>query len=174
MLGACIDSKQTCGGKLVCGGGSCGGCGGLNQPCCNGDQLGVTCGVPGTRCSFHNGGPRCVACGDANQPCCEGGRCHAGGCCLPFQMGGQDLCVAPGANCFGNSDCSLSGSGSCGGCGGIGEVCCGGGGFGRYCTANAACVNQRCVACGGVGQPCCSGSYCALGRKCDDIMRTCQ
>jgi len=111
-------------------------------------------------------GPLGVNCGAAGQGCCPGEACESGGCCV------DQVCMASGQSCgHGLGACS---SGSCGGCGALGEPCCAEyvsetcsglvdssvcGGCtqtGTICTTSDP--SGTCVACGGVGQKCCIDS----------------
>lgn len=141
----CVAAQQGCAGTGVCAGGSCGGCGGLDQPCCRGD-----CTAPGAVCVFTGSTGRCVACGGADQPCCAG------------QPGQPPMCATPGFVCSGVTGGDLASS-RCVRCGPQGSVCCVGS---PRCPENTACREGSCIACGDVGQPCCGGA-CRPGGVCN-------
>jgi hypothetical protein len=64
----CAAAGQACGGTavaMVCASGSCGTCGGLGQPCCNG-PYGSFCSAPRSQCSQVSGTQVCIQAGMAN------------------------------------------------------------------------------------------------------------
>ncbi|MHB1844562.1 MAG: hypothetical protein ACYCWW_06975, partial [Deltaproteobacteria bacterium] len=69
--GGCIANGQKCFNNQTCTGGSCGGCGGLDQPACAGGATGDYCTGPSTVAL--NG--TCYPCGGQAQPCCADGSC---------------------------------------------------------------------------------------------------
>jgi hypothetical protein len=164
----CLTAGDSCpmqgpGNAGTCMAGHCSGCGGTNQPCCNGDlcyQAGQAC-VAG----------RCGACGGLGQAACPGNAC-TGGC-----LNGDAVCIAVGGDCGQNSGtCTAGGACNRGGesCGGLDEPCCGismppAGAFcskpGTTCTAPGQGQGQgrHCVECGGLGQPCCDQEECHAG-----------
>lgn len=112
-----------------------------------------------------SGTNRCTACGGSGQPCCDGVWCGGGGCCDQT----VDTCVANTATCGGGQGKCFEGACLGGGCGGLGQACCGGG---VGCTAPfSACQANVCVGCGGPGEPCCPGNntggfWCSAGETC--------
>lgn len=164
----CTRPGDTCeGGTGICGGGSCGHCGGIGQPCCNGQ-----CTAPGSKCIVSPDGSRCVTCGGLGEPCCSGvpgypDRCIAvglgcslAGKCQPCGKEGQTCC--DGANaCPAEMVCNPSQI-TCERCGALGQFCCGG-----QCANGSACdqANNRCAPCGLLGELCCPGSVCITPRS---------
>ena len=162
----CVAAGTVCpglDGAPMCSNGSCGACGGLDQPCC---APGNACTGVGTRCI----GGLCAACGALGTDCCPQNACLlAGTTCSPAFSGTSliGVCVAcgePGLRCCG---------GSC-----AGDACCA---AGDRCVAPGAacggrdgvCAGKRC-ACGDEGQPCCGGSTCNANRLgCDPVTRNC-
>ena len=87
-----------------------------------------------------------LRCGDPEAACCDGNTCKDGGCCVAAR------CVAEMGNCAPLA--ATCKAGSCGGCGGVGQICCSG-----ACTgASTICEGTVCVRCGGAGEPCCASS----------------
>jgi hypothetical protein len=146
--GSCIAPGQTCGQASslagTCTGGSCSGCGNVNQPCCGSgytatcgpgqtcqDSRCIRCGGAGETCcpadattpacsSGNTCGPdnTCLKCGGAGEACCPGNQCAAGGCCF------TDRCVSPGTKCaYEGKTYGTCNETSCG-CGSIGQPCC--------------------------------------------------
>ena len=82
--GTCVAAGANCGAlgnNETCGAnqepGSCGGCGGVGEGCCDANINGVSdyCTAAGTGCRQNS----CQACGDAGEVCCEGYACKNGG-----------------------------------------------------------------------------------------------
>ncbi len=166
----CVASGQACKRSPTapdygtCQQGSCSGCGGLGQPCCQ-ERLDPGIG-PGFGCLGRNTAcilleqTTCATCGAPGQPCCAGNVCGGGACCSldPSLDPGSDRkrCVANGSACFAND--GMCRNGSCASCGSEGDICCAGRGTGStFCGgANLTCSAQAvCVKCGGLGQVCC-------------------
>jgi hypothetical protein len=129
-------------------GGSCGGCGGVNQACCAlPNSLPNLCVASGTACVGNALPGTCGSCGAANAPCCAGGTCNNGGCCVEGQ------CRRNGVFCA----IDLCAAGSCGNgaCGSVGQPCCVINNQ-PSCTGGwARCEAGSCVPCGGAKEGCC-------------------
>jgi hypothetical protein len=93
LLGACSSGQKV--------GGSDGGCGGLNQPCCVTD--GAVCNDPSLACDILADSV-CHPCGHSNELCCTSGPSECANATLACAGGGQPRCGA---------------------CGQLGEPCCG-------------------------------------------------
>jgi hypothetical protein len=165
----CIRAGETCplqgpGNGGTCAANRCSGCGGANQPCCNGGL----CSEAGQACVSG----RCSSCGGLNQPACPGNACNNPGC-----VSGAAVCVAPGMDCGqGTGTCNADGSCRQGGdaCGGLNQPCCGLGAppAGAFCSRpGTTCtlpgqgmgLGRHCVLCGGFDQPCCDDDDCHQG-----------
>jgi hypothetical protein len=189
---ACGDKDQRCcpgtndrplckDTSLVCEPGAdglarCQPCGVAGSYCCKAGTR-STCQEPETVCADLGSGPRCYRCGTASQdarltPCCPGNICKDGSCCVgrtgrlanAFQQ--APVCIGVGASCPGTSGSCDSG-GSCGGCGGPDQPCCGTGTAmeGRFCSAPGTVCRPApggdftCRPCGQRDQPCCRTDY---------------
>jgi hypothetical protein len=144
----------------TCAGGSCE-CGKEGQACC---ALGDACTDAGTSCLVDpkTAKKACLRCGVPGNPCCANNACADDGCCVYELTAGVILsvCAAPGDGCQGGA--GTCGGGSCGECGGLGQLCCYHEGLvNYYCSApNTYCPTQssstvKCQPCGGKNQPCC-------------------
>jgi hypothetical protein len=143
-------------------------CGGIGQPCCDGNLC-------------DNGGccdgrfDLCVAQGDE----CATGTCSAGSCggcgglgqpaCASGNLVSVFYCTAP----FVIPDPGNSSAPTCIACGGVGLPCCettigfaGGSESVVYCGPPYACVESQCVHCGDMGEPCCQGEFCEGSLTC--------
>jgi hypothetical protein len=187
VVGRCSGAGESCGLGTTCTGGSCGGCGGPDQPCCKG----TFCTAPATVCRMGT----CKTCGGVDQPCCtvrrpctvsqatcdfgaEGGNCRAcgaiGAACCPDLTCGEGGCCWEGKCQPAGTACGQQGTcsgGACSGCGGAGQPCCA---SGLACRAGFQCSSGGCAACGGIGQPCCDSrsernSQCAPGGICGNL-----
>jgi hypothetical protein len=165
----CVTQGETCplqgpGSGGLCMAGTCSGCGGTNQPCCNGG----ICNQAGQACIAG----RCGTCGGQNQPSCPANQCPTGGC-----INADGTCIGVGTEC-GQQSGTCNADGSCGhgeeACGGPSQPCCGlnrppAGAFctkpGTMCSMGGLGMGlgRRCIACGGIDQPCCDGDECREG-----------
>ena len=192
VAGRCVDEGQGCGAGaagIVCRGGSCGGCGGVDERCCV--NVFSQCTAPLATCS----GTFCRGCGGRGQPCCpDTDYCAPELSCLKTSVSSPGVCGTcggPGENCcFGNrcaggaccvegacfpleGPCGLTGGTcevtGCSACGAPGQACC----AGASCHPDARCPAtgpQVCEACGVDGQPCCDGQRCASGNVCAGVL----
>ena len=110
--------------------GCIGGCGDLNQNCCEGDK----CNSEDLVCSEG----KCLSCGGVDEICCEDNKCDEGVC-----IGGKcEECGGIGELCCAENVCDegVCPDGKCEKCGGIDELCC----EGSNCY-EGVCSDSKCV-----------------------------
>ena len=99
VVGRCSGAGESCGLGTTCTGGSCGGCGGPDQPCCKG----TFCTAPATACRMGT----CKTCGGVDQPCCNVRRpctVSQATCDFGFEGGNCRACGAIGADSLSRLD----------------------------------------------------------------------
>lgn len=87
--GRCVSLGDSCSPTASCVNGSCGGCGGLNDPCCENRR----CTASLTTC-LGVGDGACQACGGVDQPCCAQAFCGPGLRCDSAREPPAGRCVA--------------------------------------------------------------------------------
>ena len=101
ICGQCVQNGTACTAEATCLSGSCGGCGGLMQPCCA--IAGVDGGPPQRVCTTERtvctgtGAGRCQRCGGTGEPCCANDFCAGATACC----GSDHHCVSGSGACFG-------------------------------------------------------------------------
>ena len=75
--GRCVQVGNACFEGNSCFGASCGGCGGMNERCCQN----ALCVAPNSVCIAGDGGSTCRRCGGPNEACCAGNSCTDGRMC---------------------------------------------------------------------------------------------
>ena len=148
----------------------CVACGEADTACCPGSPRCHGAGLICINTTLRSDDERCRPCGTAGTPCCAGNLCGDGSCCFSFSENPVTFpgCGGPSSTCInGRGPVTCGASASCGGCGGVGQRCCGPDSqtvfFDRTCAASGtACMQMngewRCTPCGQQGQPCCRGS----------------
>ena len=143
--------------------GCTGGCGNLNQNCCESNN----CSYSNLTCSEN----KCLSCGGIGELCCNNNLCDVGAC----SDGKCEKCGRTGELCCEGNKCSSSNlacsEGKCLSCGGISELCC----MNNIC-GEGACSNGKCEKCGGISELCCKNNKCnegvCSGEKCKGVVET--
>ncbi len=162
----CIAAASACplANGDICSNGSCGGCGGLGEPCCN-DFIYTPPdgGAEGGSDAQADAGVDSGSDAQADAASDSGGDAQADAASdsgsdaqAPAEAGSAPSCTSPVSRC----EPSLN---TCVSCGGPGEACCGGG---ACASPYLACNGAICLGCGGSGQPCCAFNACGTGLDC--------
>jgi hypothetical protein len=74
----CVQVGNACFPGNSCYGASCGGCGGMNERCCQNSL----CVAPNNVCVAGDAGATCRKCGGPNEACCAGNTCSDNRMCM--------------------------------------------------------------------------------------------